>query len=449
VSGAFAGAAPRGGVSRSSTEVAPRGSATKAVLRDTTRLLFPVYAPAPVAFSHGEGARLWDLDGREYLDFLGGIAVSSLGHAHPALVAAIREQAGRYLHVSNLYLIPEQVEAARLLAEASGLDRVFFCNSGSEAVEAALKLARRYGRRTAGASADVGGETGGGDDARGGEQARFEVLSAVNGFHGRTMGALAATGVERYRRPFEPLPVGFVHVPYGDLDAARDAAGERTCAILVEPIQGEAGVIPAPPGYLEGLERLARERNLLLIVDEIQTGIGRTGHMFAFQAARIRPDIVTVAKGLGGGVPVGAVLAREEVAAALQPGDHGSTFGGNPLACAASAAVLRTIAREDLLANARGAGDALGAGLERLGREGAPVREVRGAGLLLGVEIDCDARAVARACLERGLLVNAPRPTTLRLAPPLVVTPEEVDRGLSILGDVLKASGPETTITRA
>lgn len=387
-------------------------------------VLFQNYVRAPVGFTHGKGARLWSTDGREYLDFIGGLATSTLGHAHPRLVRAIAEQAQRYLHVSNLYRIPEQERAARLLVEASrgsgsGLDRVFFCNSGTEANEAAIKMARK----------------------RGSGSGRFEIVVMHNGFHGRTLGSLAATGTPRYHEGFGPLPQGFVFVPFNDLEEASAAVGPRTCAVLVEPVQGEGGVLPAEPAFLEGLEALCRERDLLFMLDEVQTAAGRTGSWYAFQHYGLEPDVVTLAKGIGGGVPVGAVLAREEVALLLVPGDHGSTFGGNPLASAAVAAVMETIRDEGLLENVRAMGSRLREGLESLDLVGS----VRGLGLLVAAEIEADAPAVARRCLEEGLMVNAVRPRSVRFAPPLNVGASEVDRALSIFSRVLAslASGVE------
>jgi acetylornithine/N-succinyldiaminopimelate aminotransferase len=388
------------------------------VAAEADRVLFRNYKRAPVAFSHGRGVRLFDVDGREYLDFIGGIAVSSLGHAHPALVAAISEQAGRYLHVSNLYQIPEQVAAARRLLAASGLDRAFFCNSGAEANEAAIKLARKRAKAVLGSDA-------------------FEILVTENSFHGRTLATLAATGNARYRQGFEPMPAGFRFVPFGDLAAMRSAAGPATCAILVEPVQGEGGIVFPPAGYLEGLRALCNEKGLLLILDEVQTGIGRTGRMFAYQHAGIRPDLVTIAKGVAGGVPAGVLLATEEAAGHFVPGDHGSTFGGNALASAAIVAVLDAIERESLVENARERGAALVAGLEMLRERHPSLEEIRGAGLLVGADLSIDAAPVVEACLARGLLVNAVRPKTLRFAPPLVVSAAEVQRALEILDEAL------------
>ena len=378
--------------------------------------LFQNYVRAPVAFSHGKGVRLWDTSGKEYLDFLAGIAVSCLGHAHPRLVEAVARQAERYLHVSNLYRIPEQEEAGRRLVEASrsegaGLDRAFFCNSGTEANEAAIKIARK----------------------RGHDKGAAEIIVTQDGFHGRTLGSLAATGTPRYHEGFGPLPQGFHFVPYNDLDAAATVVTEKTCAILIEPIQGEGGVIPAEPGYLQGLQALCREHDLLFILDEVQTGIGRTGSMFAFQHFGLQPDVMTLAKGLGGGVPVGAVLARESVASLLVPGDHGTTFGGNPLASAAVVAVLETLHAEALLANAKQMGRRLAAGLESI----ELVTGVRGLGLLLAAELEVEAAPVVRRCLEQGLLVNAVRSHSVRFAPPLIVSAAEVDRALATFSRVL------------
>jgi len=380
--------------------------------------LFGNYAREPVAFSHGCGTHLWGLDGTKYLDFIGGIAVSSLGHAHPSLKRAIREQAERYLHVSNLYHIPEQAEAARLLKEVSGFDRAFFCNSGTEAIEAAIKLARKWGSLRRGSAVP-------------------EIIVAEGSFHGRTLGALAATGVARYREEFEPLPSGFRFVPFNDLEAVESAIGPDTCAILVEPVQGEGGVIPAKRDYLTGLRELTTRVGALLLLDEVQTGVGRTGRWMAFEHYGIRPDVVALAKGLGGGMPVGALLASGEVAELFGPGDHGTTFGGNALACAAALAVLRTIRDDDLLERASSMGRRLAAGIERTAAENPVVRDVRGLGLLLGVDLTIEASSVSTACRERGLLLNAVQPRTLRLAPPLTVSASEVDAALLILREVL------------
>jgi acetylornithine/N-succinyldiaminopimelate aminotransferase len=393
---------------------------TDSVVREADRVLFRNYKRAPVAFSHGKGARLFDLEGREYLDFIGGIAVSSLGHAHPALVRAVSEQAARYVHVSNLYQIPEQVEAARRLVAASGLDRAFFCNSGAEANEAAIKLSRKAGKASKGPGC-------------------HEILVAEHSFHGRTLATVAATGNPRYQQGFEPMPAGFRFVPFDDVAAMRRAVGPATAAILVEPVQGEGGVLVPSDEYLEGLRALCNEKGLLLVLDEVQTGIGRTGRMFAYQHSGIRPDVVTLAKGVAGGVPAGVLLATEAAAAHFSPGDHGSTFGGNALASAAICAVLEAIESEGLVENAAACGARLVAGLERL-REKRPILgEIRGAGLLVGADLDVEAAPVVEACLSRGLLVNAVRPKTLRFAPPLVVSAAQVDEALGVLDSALDA----------
>ncbi len=383
--------------------------------------LFTNYSPAQVAFTHGNGVRLWDARGREYLDFIAGIATSSLGHAHPRLVEAIAGQAERYLHVSNLYRIPEQEVAAGLLIEATrhkdlGLDRVFFCNSGTEANEAAIKIARK----------------------RGSAQGRYKILATHAGFHGRTIGSLAATGTPRYKEGFGPLPEGFFFVDYNDLEGAVAAVDEEFCAVLVEPMQGEGGIHPSNPGYLSGLEALCRDQDLLFMLDEVQTGIGRTGSMFGFHHYGVQPDLITLAKGLGGGVPVGAVVARDEVAALLVPGDHGSTFGGNPLATVAVAAVLETIHDEGLLDSVQRMGERLRAELLTLDA----VESVRGLGLLIAAELVIEAAPVVNRCLEHGLLVNAVGPKSVRFAPPLIVTAGEVDRALAIFSRVLSTFAP-------
>jgi acetylornithine/N-succinyldiaminopimelate aminotransferase len=393
---------------------------TASVIREADRVLFRNYKRAPVAFSHGRGVRLVDVEGREYLDFIGGIAVSSLGHSHPALVRAISEQAARYVHVSNLYQIPEQVEAARRLTALAGLPRAFFCNSGAEANEAAIKLARKRGKAVKGPES-------------------HEILVTDNSFHGRTLATLAATGNARYRLGFEPMPAGFRFVPYDDLDAMRRAITPATVAILVEPVQGEGGILPPSTGYLAGLSALADANDLLLLFDEVQTGIGRTGKMFAFEHCGIRPDVVTLAKGVAGGMPAGVVLATEEAASHFLPGDHGSTFGGNALASAAICAVLDAIEREGLVENAAAMGTLLATSLEKL-RESQPLLgDIRGAGLLVGADLSIEAAPVVEGCLARGLLVNAVRPKTLRFAPPLVVSAAEVDAAVKILDETLAA----------
>jgi predicted acetylornithine/succinylornithine family transaminase len=382
------------------------------------------YGRLPVAFVRGEGTRLWDSEGKEYLDFLTGLATVSLGHAHPAVADAVADQARTLLHVSNLYLNDVQPRLAEridlLLTSATGTPgQVFFANSGAEANECAIKLARRHG------------QANGGPD-------RFHVLSAYNSFHGRTLTTLAATGQPQKQETFQPLPTGFRQVEFADVDALRGAMDERVCAVLLEPVQGEGGVQPAPPGYLEAVRTLCDEREALLLVDEVQTGLGRTGRWFGFEhGGDVRPDVVTMAKALGNGVPIGACWARRDVAAAFKPGDHASTFGGQPLAARAALTVLDVMEQENVPALATAQGKRLTAALLEL----AGVADVRGLGLLVAAELSSgiEAPAVAAACLDAGLVVNAVTPTSLRFAPPLLVTDDEIDRGVAILAGVLDA----------
>jgi len=375
------------------------------------------YGRLPVAFVRGEGTILWDSEGRRYLDFLGGLAVTSLGHAHPAVADALADQARTLLHVSNLYFNALQPQlAARLDGLLGGGGRVFFSNSGAEANECAIKLARRYGQSN-------GGPT------------RFEVLGAYASFHGRTLTTLAATGQPQKHEPFQPLPVGFRHVPFADADALADALDERVCAVLLEPLQGEGGVNVAPQGYLEDVRALCDEREALLIIDEVQTGLGRTGRWFGFQHSDVTPDIVTMAKALGNGVPIGACWARDSVAEAFRPGDHASTFGGQPLAARAALAVLDVMAAEDVPARATRAGAVLRERLDALPQ----VVAVRGRGLLLAAELapGIEAGPIATACLDAGLVVNAVTPTALRFAPSLLVTDVEIEEAVGILAEIL------------
>jgi predicted acetylornithine/succinylornithine family transaminase len=388
----------------------------------TAKHVMTTYRRAPVAFARGEGVWLVDLDGKRYLDFIGGIAVSALGHAHPRLVRAISEQAGRVLHVSNLFHVAEQAQLAKWLTERSAFDRVFFCNSGAEAIEAALKLARRWGRR---------------DDGE-----RYEVIVADQSFHGRTMGALAATMQPKYQAPFGPLPLGFVAVPFNNMDAIPAATTARTVAVMLEPIQGESGITAATPEYLKSVREWCDARGMLMILDEIQTGMGRTGRLFAYEHYGIEPDVMTLAKGLGGGVPIGALLTKESVAA-LVPGDHGTTFGGNPLACAAGLAVARAMDEDRLPEHAASMGAHFKQGLQALVSKRLATA-VRGMGLLLALELTVDAAPVVDACRDQGLLINAVQQRALRFAPPLIVSAGEIDQALSILERVLVASTAST-----
>jgi predicted acetylornithine/succinylornithine family transaminase len=377
--------------------------------------IMETYKRWPVEFVSGRGARLHDSHGREYIDLVAGIAVASLGHAHPALVKVISEQAQRLIHVSNLYGTRPQEELADRLSGLTGGMCSFFCNSGAEAVEASLKLARRWAGKTK--SRDASG-----------------VIATHGGFHGRTFGALAATGQPAKQAPFAPMVPGFVHVPFGDLVALAEAIDERTAAVILEPIQGESGVIVPPHGYLGAVRSLCDQRGVLLILDEVQTGMGRTGSWFAYEQEGISPDILCLAKGLAGGLPIGACLATPPVASAFELGDHGSTFGGGPVQCSAALAVIRVIEQEGLIERARYAGERLMKELETLFGTDA---EVRGAGLMIGIEFKAPvAAAMAGHALEAGLLVNNPTGSIVRLTPPLVVTDEDIDQALSILEEV-------------
>ncbi len=381
--------------------------------------LFQNYGRQPLVLERGEGTRVWDPEGKEYLDFVGGLAVNVLGHAHPVVSKALAEQSQKLIHTSNLYYTEPMILLAKMLVENSCLDRVFFCNSGTEAIEGAIKLARRWGHDTKGGA--------------------YETISTENGFHGRTFAAVAASGTARYREPFLPLAPGFIHVPWNDLDAMRAAVTDKTAAILVEPIQGEAGVNMPAPGYLKGLRELCDEKGILLILDEIQTGIGRTGTLFAYEQEGIEPDIMCLAKCLAGGVPIGAVLAKEAIAQHLVPGDHGTTFGANPLATATGLATLGYIIENGLPAQAQRASDRLFARLRSMEDRIPAVTEVRGRGLLVAVGLnrECSADVVA-ACRGLGLLANNPRPDTIRLMPPLNITDDEIDRACEILEEAIR-----------
>ena len=378
-------------------------------------VMMPNYGTPPIALDHGRGVRVWDIDGREYLDFVGGIAVSSLGHAHPAIVEAVCGQVGRLAHTSNLAIHEPGIELAERLVALLGLPaRVFFANSGAEANECALKLARLYGR----------------------SHGRTEIVSCDNSFHGRTLGALSVTGNAAKRDPFAPLPGPVRFVEYGSADALRAAVGGQTAAVIVEPALGEGGVVVPPPGYLRAVRAICDEVGALLIVDEVQSGIGRTGHWYAVQADGVWPDILTLAKGLGGGLPIGACLGVGAAGELFAPGDHGSTFGGNPVACAAALAVLSTIAGDHLLDDVKRVGEHLAYRLAEL--ETPLVVGTRGIGLWRAVALNqAAAGAVEAAARERGLLVNAVKADVLRLAPPLIVTEADVDAAVPLLSSAL------------
>ncbi len=381
------------------------------------RYLFPTYARAPFALLRGDGCRVWDADGKEYLDFFSSTVVTSLGHNHPALTAAIVEQAKKILHVSNLHHSEPQALLAQWLCENSFADRVFLCNSGAEANEAAIKLARKFG-------ADFG-------------DGRFEIVTALGSFHGRTIATIAATGQEKVRRGFQPLPGGFRYAAFGDVEALAKAITPQTIAIMLEPVQGEGGIVVPPPAYLKDVRALCDERELLLILDEVQTGLGRVGAMFGYELSGITPDIVTLAKGLGSGVPIGAMLSTERVAAAFSLGTHGSTFGGNALSCAAALTVCRTVGDGGVLKNCQAQASYLMQKLRELQQRCPRIKDVRGAGLLIGVELDGPGGAVVETCRDLGLIINCTAEKVLRLTPPFILTSADVDHALAILEKAL------------
>jgi acetylornithine/N-succinyldiaminopimelate aminotransferase len=391
---------------------------TKTLMEWSARYHTPNYGRTPLVLVRGEGTRVWDSEGREYLDFTSGIAVTSLGHCHPVITGAIREAAATLLHVSNIFHTAPQVHLAKLLVEHSFADRVFFCNSGAEANEAALKLARKYAKERLATD-------------------RYEVIATHNSFHGRTLATVTATGQPKYQHGFEPLMPGFKHVPYNDLRAMERALDSHTAAILVEPIQGEGGVHVPDDEYLPGLRKLCDESGALLIFDEIQTGVGRTGRLWAYQHAGVEPDIMTLAKALANGIPIGATLCREEVAAVLTAGSHGSTFAGSAFVTSVALATLSTIIGDKLPERAEQRGRELMDGLRELGRRLPVIQTIRGRGLLIGIELSRPAAPVVDACREAGLLVLSAGEKVVRLAPPLIVESADCRRALDILGEAL------------
>lgn len=382
--------------------------------------LSPIYGRLPVAFTHGQGVWLWDTAGKRYLDGLSGIGVSCLGHAHPVLVKAISEQAAKVIHTSNIYEVPLQEQLAQRIAAISAMSEVFFANSGAEANEGAIKLARLFGHLK-GVKVPT-------------------IITMDSSWHGRTLGTLAATGSEKARQGFDPLPAGFIQVTYNKIESVTEAAAQcpDVVAVLVEVLQGEGGIRPSDLSYLQNLRKLCDQRGWLLMIDEVQSGIGRTGKWLAHQWAEILPDVITLAKGLGGGVPIGAVAARGPAAGILKPGHHGTTFGGGPLVCAAALAVLDTLEKDGLLKHAEVVGQAMLARLhaELDGIEG--VTEVRGRGLMIGVELNRPCTELVRRALDAGLLINVTRDKVVRLLPPLIISQAEADQLLDGLIDLIK-----------
>lgn len=396
----------------------------KKVIEDSDRYIMHTYSRFPVVLRKGRGIKVWSTTGKEYLDFLGGIAVNVLGHCHPKVVVAIQKQAQRLIHVSNFYHIEPQIKLAKLLVINSFADKVFFCNSGAEANEAAIKLARKYAKEHY-------------------DQNRFEIITALNSFHGRTLATITATGQEKFQKGFEPLVPGFKYVPFNDINALQAAINQNTCAVMLEPIQGEGGINIPSDDYLKNVRELCDKHGLLLILDEVQTGMGRTGKLFAYEHYNITPDIMTLAKGLGGGVPIGAMLATEKVSSAFQPRTHASTFGGNPLVCAAAIATIEAVLEDGFVLDH--CNRMAKYFMERLNQLKEyyhdRVIEVRGKGLLIAMELSRDGLPIVNACLERGILIgSAGGGNVLRFTPPLIVEKKDIDQLMDVLEDVMGKS---------
>src|SRR5450759_4469583 len=387
----------------------------------TSPYLMNTYKPLPVAFARGEGAWLWDTSGKRYLDALAGIAVSGLGHAHPRLVKAIAEQAGKIIHASNLVEVPEQAALAEKLCKLSGMDNAFFCNSGAEANECAIKIARLYGHQ------------------RGIDNPQIIVMEKAR--HGRTLATLAATGSRKAQAGFEPLVTGFIRVPYNDIEAIRQVAthNQDVVAVLTEALQGEGGIVPARIEYLQALRTLCDEKQWLLMIDEVQSGIGRTGKWFCFQHAGIIPDVMPLAKGLGSGVPIGACLAHGVAAQVFKPGNHGTTFGGGPLVSVAALTTLRVMEDDGLLENAAKMGEIIRNGFKQALAGVAGVRDIRGQGLMIGIELDRPCGDLVKSALDNGLLINVTADTVIRLLPPLIIKPAQAEQIVEILAVLIKA----------
>jgi acetylornithine/N-succinyldiaminopimelate aminotransferase len=393
---------------------------TSDILADSHKYIMNTYSRQPLVLVKGRGVKVFDSDGREYLDFVSGVAVNNLGHCHPRVVVAIQKQAQRLMHVSNHFHNEPQINLAKALVTNSFAEKVFFCNSGTEAIEAAIKLARRYSREVL-------------------KQDRYEIITMRGSFHGRTMGAMTATAQEKFQKGFEPVVPGFRYVPFNDIPAVEHAVNEHTCAILVEPVQGEGGVNVPSAGYLKALREICDKNNILLMLDEIQTGMGRTGKLFGYEHDGITPDVAAIAKGLGGGMPIGAIISTDKAAQGLTPGTHGSTFGGNPLACAAALASLETLLEDNIIIQAvEQNGRHFMKRLEQLKDKHSFIKVVRGKGLLIGMELDVPGKDIVSACLKEGFLINCTMDTVLRFMPPLIITMEEIDQLVDALGAIFE-----------
>jgi predicted acetylornithine/succinylornithine family transaminase len=392
---------------------------TEELIAQADHYIMGTYRRFPVILVKGEGMQVWDSDGKSYLDFVAGIAVCSLGHSHPKVVEAIKKQAQTLTHVSNLYYIEPQIQFAKLLVDHSFADKVFFCNSGAEANEGAIKLARKY------AYTKTGGR-------------KYELITMKESFHGRTLATVTATGQEKFQVGFNPLPEGFKYIPFNDLKSLEEAVTEKTAGVLVEPIQGEGGVRIPSDDYLRGIRKICNDRDLLLILDEVQVGMGRTGPLFAYEDYGIKPDIMTLAKALGNGFPIGAMLATEKVASVFVPGTHASTFGGNPIAMAAATATLKTIVDDGWLDNCRKMGGYFMEKLNGLKAKHDVIIDVRGKGLIIGVELSIGGQEIVNRCMEKGLLINCTSGNILRFVPPLIITKGDIDKGIEVIDEALK-----------
>jgi acetylornithine/N-succinyldiaminopimelate aminotransferase len=382
------------------------------------KYIFQTYGRFPLTLVRGKGCRVWDENGKEYLDFVGGIAVCALGHSSPLITKTLKEQSKVLVHVSNLYYTVPQVKLARLLVENSFADRVFFCNSGAEANEAAIKLARRFSNEKFG-------------------NKRHVIISMEGSFHGRTMATLSATGQDKIKKGYNPLLEGFRFVPFNNLPALESAVDESVCAVILEPVQGEGGVVCPAEGYLQGVRKICDEKNILLIFDEVQVGMGRTGRLFAHEHFGVTPDIMTLAKALGNGLPIGAMLSKEYLSSAFSPGSHATTFGGTPLVTAVAEAVLRSLLYDGWIDNARNMGEYFKKRLLRLKDRHAAIKDVRGIGLIIGMELDREGAEIVNACTEKGFLINCTHEKVLRFVPPLIVRKKEINLLVKALDDVL------------
>jgi predicted acetylornithine/succinylornithine family transaminase len=393
---------------------------TSELIRESQQYLMNTYGRQPLVLVKGRGTRVFDSEGKEYVDFVSGVAVNNLGHCNPRVVVALQKQAQRLMHVSNHYHIEPQINLAKALVKRSFADKVFFCNSGTEAIEAAIKLVRRHSREVR-------------------KQDRFEIITMRGSFHGRTYGAVSATAQEKFHQGFEPVVSGFRYVPFNDIKAVEEAVNDRTCAVLVEPIQGEGGVNVPAKGYLVELRKLCDQHGLLLVLDEIQTGMGRTGRLFAYEYEDVKPDVMALAKGLGSGMPIGALLATDKAAQGFVPGTHGSTFGGNPLACAAGLASLETLLEDNIIIqNVEALGRHFVDRLNGLKAKYRFIKTVRGRGLLIGMELDFEGKDIVTACMKEGFLINCTVNTVLRFMPPLIITEEEIDQLVEVLDGIFK-----------